>query len=285
MLQYTQLKKNRRKFLALTGLTSHEFQELLPAFRRAYERVHPANRTTHNRLRRRATGGGRRGNLKSLEQKLLFILVYQKAYPLQVLLGAAFDLSQSRANYWIHHLLPLLKATLDDWGMLPERRLDQFAKTERRQTQSSELIIDGTERRRLRPKQPEKQAVHYSGKKKSHTDKNVVIVNRRTQRIRYLSQTYPGAAHDKKIADYEHITYRRETILHQDSGFQGYQPAGCQMHQPKKSRAPENSRQAKNVTIANLRAFESRSNTRWQASSARAPLKTPCATPRTVSRI
>ncbi len=39
------------------------------------------------------------------------------------------------------------------------------------------LIIDGTERRRQRPKDPEKQAPHYSGKKKAHSDKNVVVVD------------------------------------------------------------------------------------------------------------
>jgi len=36
MLTYTKLKRNRRKCVALTGLTPKEFSALLPAFARAY---------------------------------------------------------------------------------------------------------------------------------------------------------------------------------------------------------------------------------------------------------
>ena len=39
-----------------------------------------------------------------------------------------------------------------------------FARAERRKRESAEYIIDGTERRRQRPKKPAKQALHYSGK-------------------------------------------------------------------------------------------------------------------------
>ncbi|MBF8281746.1 MAG: hypothetical protein HW378_661, partial [Anaerolineales bacterium] len=58
--------------------------------------------------------------------------------------------------------------------------------------------IDGTERRRHRPKNPEKQALHYSGKKKIHSDQNVVSVNTRSKRVGYLSPRYAGKTHDKK---------------------------------------------------------------------------------------
>ena len=63
------------------------------------------------------------------------------------------------------------------------------------------LIIDGTERRRQRPKDPEKQAPHYSGKKKAHTDKNVIITCLEGKDVDFLSRTYVGRTHDKKIAD------------------------------------------------------------------------------------
>jgi hypothetical protein len=100
------------------------------------------------------------------------------------------------------------------------------------------LIIDGTERRRQRPKNREKQALHYSGRKKKHCDKNVVIVNARRKRIEYLSQTYPGKTHEKKIADDEGIAYPPEAILYKDTGFQGYEPAVKQTCQAKKKATP-----------------------------------------------
>lgn len=102
------------------------------------------------------------------------------------------------------------------------------------------VIIDGTERRRQRPKSPEKQTLHYSGKKKAHTDKNLILAERMTTRVLYLSQTYAGTAHDKKIADHENIVYTSHTTLYQDTGFQGYQPAVAHVRQPKKSRGGAN---------------------------------------------
>jgi hypothetical protein len=237
MVTYSQIKGDRKKFLALTGLTHTEFKQLLPAFRQAYERMYPTTKTLAGTPRQRQVGGGRKGTLHDWEQKLLFVLVYVKAYPLQILQGATFDLSQSQTNYWLHHLLPVLKSALDDLGVLPERNPRQFARSERRKHEPSEFIIDGTERRRQRPKNQEKQALHYSGKKKTHCDKNVVIVNAKTKRVGYLSGTYPGKTHDKKIADGEQIVYPHETCLDQDTGFQGYAPQVREIRQPKKSRA------------------------------------------------
>jgi len=240
MLDYQRLKHNEQKLTALTGLTSQEFQRLLPAFARAYARRFPADKTQTGLPRQRQPGGGRTSVLPDMEHKLLFILVYQKTYPLQELLGSVFDLSQSRVNRWIHRLLPILLRALDDLGFLPERNPRRFARHERQQGEPPDLIIDGTERRRQRPKNPEKQALHYSGKQKIHSDKNVVIVNAQTKRVGYLSGTYAGKTHDKKVADSEGICYPRRARLYKDTGFQGYEPRVRETCQPKKSRVRGN---------------------------------------------
>src|SRR5512140_1506177 len=109
MLMYAQIKSNRRKFLALTGLTPKEFKLLLPAFERAYARSDRKSKTLTGAARQRHAGGGRKSVLDPPEQKLLFALVYLKAYPLQVLLGEVFELSQPQTNAWIHRLLPVLQ--------------------------------------------------------------------------------------------------------------------------------------------------------------------------------
>lgn len=236
MLRYEKLKQQPKRLLALTGLARREFEELLPAFGKAYAARYPAAK----KKRKRATGGGRKAILQTLEDKLLFILVYQKAYPLQVVQGELFGFSQSSANYWIHRLLPVLLDALDALGVLPERDGERLAQHERRQPEPRDLVIDGTERRRQRPKNPEKQTLHYSGKKKAHTDKNVVIVNTASTRVTLLSPTYAGKTHDKKIADQEQVRYPRRCILRQDTGFQGYRPRVAKVCQPKKSRAAVN---------------------------------------------
>jgi hypothetical protein len=239
MLEYQRLKGDGRKFRALTGLTPKEFRKLLPVFAEVYGRSCQSEQDTE-KTRQRKSGGGRKEKLSSPEQKLLFTLVYLKAYPLQVLLGEVFEMSQSRTNYWIHRLMPCLQQTLKELGVEPERDPSKFARHEQSQTEPAALIVDGTERCRQRPKDREKQALHYSGKRKTHTDKNVVIVNAKTKRVSYLSQTYAGKTHDKKVVDGEAIRYPRQAILYQDTGFQGYAPKVHEIRQPKKSRARQN---------------------------------------------
>ena len=149
-------------------------------------------------------------------------------------------MAQSRANKWIHQLLPILKQALEDLGVMPERDPKKFKSREQHQPDAATSIIDGTERRRQRPKQAEKQALHYSGKKKIHADKNIVIATAKKKRVSYLSQTYPGKTHDKRMADQENISYPRKIVLHKDAGFQGYEPNVRKLYQPKKSRARKN---------------------------------------------
>ncbi|MFL6217321.1 MAG: transposase family protein [Actinomycetes bacterium] len=138
----------------------------------------------------------------------------------------------------MHRLLPVLQAALDRLGVRPERDPRHFARTQPATETEPRLIIDATERRRQRPKNPEKQALHYSGRKKKHCDKNVVLVNARGKRVDYLSRTYPGKAHEKKIADTEEISYPPGATLYKDSGFQGYEPAVRKTCQAKKKAAP-----------------------------------------------
>jgi hypothetical protein len=233
-LTYAQLKDKPKKLLALTGLTRAEFDDLLVAFNQVSQPK--TSVTQQGRPRQRRAGGGRKATLQTNEDRLLFILVYVKTYPLQEIMGELFGMEVSKVNEWIHRLLPVLRDALDELGVLPEREAQAVVHAQAQRHTGRTVILDGTERRRQRPTNPKKQALHYSGKKKTHTDKNLIVAERKTTRVIYLSPTYAGTAHDKKMADHERIAYAPNTILYQDTGFQGYRPAVAQLRQPKKSR-------------------------------------------------
>src|SRR2546430_3744218 len=88
-------------------------------------------------------------------------------------------------------------------------------------TASLYLGDDGTERRIVRPQDPPQQAACYSGKKKDHTVKNVLLVNALLI-ILFLSDTYGGRIHDKLIADATPYPLPAESQLLQDLGFLGF---------------------------------------------------------------
>ena len=236
MLDYNQLKDRPRELLAATSLTAQEFEQLLPAFETAYQKHYPPEKTLQGKTRQRQAGAGAKAKLASSADKLFFILIYHKTNPLQSMQGLQFGLSQGQTNYWIHHLLPVLQQALRDLGHAPERDASKVASNPLVLEGGTDLIIDGTERRRQRPQDAQEQKEHYSGKKKAHTDKNILLVNEHSRKVVYLSETMAGKTHDKKVADEAQIAYPMGATLSKDTGFQGYEPAGVLSVQPQKSR-------------------------------------------------
>ena len=70
----------------------------------------------------------------------------------------------------------------------------------------------------MRPQDADEQKSCYSGKKKCHTVKNVLLVNA-TLTILFLSDTYEGSVHDKRIADTTPYPLPSGSQLLQDLGF------------------------------------------------------------------
>lgn len=235
MLRYIELEEKPREFLAVTSLTAEEFQSLLPTFEKCYELTSKPKPKPSKKKKQRAKGGGRKAKLQAIENKLLFILAYQKTAQLQTLHGLQFGLSQGQTNYWIHRLLPVLQLSLSELGMKPERVGKKVADTIEAGEGGANLSLDAAERLLQRPINDEKQREKYSGKKKTHTDKNLVLVNENTKKVVFLSKTVEGKKHDKKLADESRISYPSNASLTQDTGFQGYQPKGVLSQQPKKS--------------------------------------------------
>jgi hypothetical protein len=205
------------------------------AFEAAYTACYPLDKTWHGKARRRQRGGGAQGLLVQMEDKWLFIVVYQKTNPLQTMHGLHFGRSQPQRHYWIHRLLPVLRQALAALEMAPERDASRVATSPLMLEGAPAGALDGPERRRQRPTDPRQQTAHDSGKKKAHTDKDVLLINEYTSKVVSLSPTVAGKPHDKKAADEADLVSPVNSTLDKDTGFQGYEPAGVLTQQPKKS--------------------------------------------------
>src|SRR5262245_18415029 len=65
--------------------------------------------------------------LPTPEARLFFVRAYLNTYALQVLHGCLFGMGQSKANQWIHVLLPVLLTALRTLGDAPARSLMALA--------------------------------------------------------------------------------------------------------------------------------------------------------------
>lgn len=267
MLTYESLKDKPQLFLDLTSLTPTEFEAILPAFEKAWAASETKQESQRKQPRQRKKGGGRKGQIKALADKLLFILVYFKVYPLQVVQGQLFGMSQGQANVWIHTLTPVLQVALGYEQQLPGRDPAQM-ETVLAQCETLTFQIDGSERRRQRPKASEMQETYYSGKKKAHTVKNIAVANPETRRVVCLGPTVPGKTHDKRASDQAELNFPEMARLEKDTGFQGYEPEGVLTFQPQKSRGENRMMPPRNSSIRYSPVCGLSSNIFFQGSSA-----------------
>lgn len=166
MLSYHTLKEKPRVLRAFTSLDPDEFDTLLTPFEQAWE-AYVTHHYRHKKARKRRYGGGRKPHLSAIEDKLLFIVFYFKVYPLQEVIAVFFDMSQGRANEWIHKLSPILVNALGAAHCLPEQNPQTLEQVLALCT-SVDFLIDGTERPVQRPLDQVEQKDQYSGKKKAY---------------------------------------------------------------------------------------------------------------------
>src|SRR3989454_2425758 len=109
-VQFTDVQDRPTEFLDLTSLTLDEFQQLVPPFEAAFH-AHMATWRLDGKPRTaRQFAVYKSCPLPTPADRLFFLLTYLKTYALQVVQGRLFGMGQSKANQWIHVLLPALLA-------------------------------------------------------------------------------------------------------------------------------------------------------------------------------
>ena len=126
-LRFADVQARPAEFLDLTSLTLDEFQQLVPPFEGAFQ-AHMASWHLDGKPRTaRQLSVYKNCPLPTPEDRLFFLLTYLKTYSLQVVQGHLFGMGQSKANQWIHVLLPALLAALRTLGDAPARSLAALA--------------------------------------------------------------------------------------------------------------------------------------------------------------
>ncbi len=246
--------KNERLLKALTGLNFQEFENLEKPFSETLLLE------AKNKKRKRAVGAGIKGVLDSPRLKFFFILFYLKTYPTFDLAGFFFDVDRSRPCRWVQKFLPILEQTLGKRCLLPKRQIRSIEEFLHYFPDAKDFFIDGTERRTQRPKSPKNQKRKYSGKKKTHTRKNIIMTDA-DKKILLLSASKNGRRHDKNLLDKTCwlSSVPPDTTLWVDTGFQGIQKTvnkGISVMMPKKKsrKKPLTDKQKEeNKTISSIR--------------------------------
>lgn len=159
--------RDDRQMRSLTGLSLTQFDILLEVFTKIYHQIQwqAYQEGMLAGTRQRRPGGGQKGALPRMKDKLLFVLYYFKVYPTFDVLGTQFNMARSKANENLHKLVPVLYQTLVHLEVMPQREFATPDELLEALAGLDTILIDVTERNYRRPQADQEQREHYSGKK------------------------------------------------------------------------------------------------------------------------
>ena len=241
MSLYRKLQRRPRLFLNITGMHLADFQRLMPEFEQAYTQ-NEAQRKAHvvqtGAKRQRAIGGGAHFQT-DLRDRLLMVLLYYRLYLTQSFMTLLFNVEdKSTICRGIKQMHPVFEAVLPVPERVTRRVLDLAEKETRRRKgrinnvedflaeyPELSILIDGVEQPKQRPQDKKKRKSDYSGKKKRHTLKQVVMTTPNGL-ILHQSPACGGRMHDFKVFKEQMASVfepwsQLRTTLYSDSEFTG----------------------------------------------------------------
>jgi IS5 family transposase len=219
LLNYAHLSKKPRQFRSFTGLEVGEFDSIYREIESRYEE-YEIKRLSRKKKRERNVGAGRPFKLK-LKDRLLMLLVYYRLYTTYTLAGYLFGLDQSNVCRDIKILEPLVSKCLP----LPKKL---YRKTRRLRTIEEieqyfpgfKAFFDATEQEIPRPENKRRRKSYYSGKKKKHTVKKQVTVNK-AGLILHQTGHEKGRKHDYAVYKDKHPVTPAQVENYADLGYKG----------------------------------------------------------------
>jgi hypothetical protein len=213
--RYDHLRRFPTVFRSLTGLRLAEFdtlvRDLTLLLAQAEQRRHMLARTPSGAYqpRRRAIGAGPPCKLDGRDQ-LLLVVVWLRQYPTHEVLGFLFGVSDSVVSRLVARLVPVLAQAGRDTMRMPDpgRKHRRDLPALLQQLPELGVVIDSFEQPVQRPQKRAEADHWYSGKKKRHTIKSQVGVDRHTGAIVDVAESVRGPTADITVLKQSRLLQR-----------------------------------------------------------------------------
>jgi hypothetical protein len=219
LLNYNRLSKKPLLFRSFTGLELSEFDSICKEVESKYPQYEI--KRLSKRKRTRKVGAGNHFKLQ-IRDRFLMLLVYYKLYITHTLAGFLFDLDQSNVHRDIRYMEPVVKSCIPLPSKLYNitRRLKTVEEVEQ-YFPGFKAFIDCTEQEIPRPKNKRKRKNYYSGKKKKHTVKTQLMVNKKGEILHKSNKHKKGKQHDYSVYKDEHPITPPQVENYYDLGYYG----------------------------------------------------------------
>jgi DDE superfamily endonuclease len=219
LLSYERLSRKPILFKSFTGLTVQEFDGIYEEIAKRYDK-HEIQRLSKRNNRERSIGAGRHFKL-DVKNRFLMLLIYYRLYITYTLAGFLFDLDQSN----IYRDIQKIESLIRDCVPIPQK-IYNITKRLRTPEEVEKYFpgflafTDCTEQQIPRPVDKRRRKAYYSGKKKTHTVKNQLMVNNRGYILHKVGYK-KGRKHDYDIYKKNHPVTPKEVVNVVDLGYLG----------------------------------------------------------------
>lgn len=219
LLNYDRLSKKPLLFKTFTGLQLSEFDFICKKVESKYPKYEI--KRLSKRTRTRSLGAGRHFK-HPVKDRFLMLLVYYKLYITNALTGFLFDLDQSNVHRDVRYMEPIVKNCIP----IPSR---MYNMTRRLRTVEEveqyfpgfKAFVDCTEQEIPVPADQTKRKKYYSGKKKKHTVKTQLMVNKKGEILYKSDHHKEGRQHDYMVYKEEHLQTPQDVKKYLDLGYVG----------------------------------------------------------------
>lgn len=216
MITYDKLAANEKLFFRFTGTSTRAFENLHAGVSEKYEKYEAKRLYKKDRKIKQGSGRKFRHNLKD---RLVIFLLYYRMYLTQELLMFIYGLDKSNISRNIKYLEPLVRSCLPIPQKISRKKIGTMDELLARYPELK-AFVDATEQEIQRPKHKKRRDNHYSGKKKRHTRKTQIVVNKKGL-ITHKSRSTNGKRHDKKLFEQQKPSVPPKVSLGGDLGYAG----------------------------------------------------------------
>jgi len=216
VFDYIQNYPHRAK--QILGISYEQLQSLLNCVIQRHQEI--KTKQESRKIRINAAGGGRPEKLVIQEQVCL-CLFYLRQMPTFQVLGMLFGVSKTEANDTFHYWIPILR------DILPASLLEQVSNNEsdllfvQEVLTNFRLLVDSLEQPIYRNSDQKEQQKYFSGKKRQHTLKSLMIGMPEGKDIVEVEVGVPGPTADIKLFRTSQGQFDKSQPFSGDKGFQG----------------------------------------------------------------
>ncbi|ARV61711.1 hypothetical protein BZZ01_26580 [Nostocales cyanobacterium HT-58-2] len=216
VFDYIQKYPHRTK--QILGISYEQLQSLLNCTLKRYQDIKAKQES--RKIRINAAGGGRPEKL-SIQEQVCLCLFYLRQMPTFQVLGMLFGVSKTEANDTFHYWISILR------DILPASLLEQVSNNEsdllfiQEILTNFRLLVDSLEQPIYRDCDQKEQQKYFSGKKRHHTLKSLMIGMPEGKDIVEVEVGVPGPTADINLFRKSQKEFNKSQPFSGDKAFQG----------------------------------------------------------------